>query len=121
MLTSLELIAAGACMGGSVTGFAVSSARESNAAFFYNLIMMVIGTLAASLVFTHPPSGTGPVFAAAVILIAGSLALAAIRAMSTRSQGIGLYLCGLSAAVGIAFVQTLGAGSGASSAVRLFT
>ena len=107
MLTTLELFAAGACMGSSMTGFAVNGEREPTTAYIYNLIMMVIGTIATSLVFTHGAGAAEPIYLFAMAVIAGSLAIAAARAFATRHHVLGAYLSGLSAAAAIALSQTL--------------
>ena len=117
MLGSLELLAAGACMGGSMTGFAVSRDREPASAYTYNLIMMVIGTLAASLAFMHRSAGFDTIYLAAAALIAGSL----IRAFATRQHSIGVYLAALSAAVAFALSQTLSSAVAVSSTANLMS
>lgn len=121
MLGSLELLAAGACMGGSMTGFAVSRDREPASAYTYNLIMMVIGTLAASLAFMHRSAGVDTIYLAAAALIAGSLAVAAIRAFATRQHSIGVYLAALSTAVAFALSQTLSSAVAVSSTANLMS
>ena len=121
MLGSLELLAAGACMGGSMTGFAVSRDREPASAYTYNLIMMVIGTLAASLAFMHRSAGFDTIYLAAAALIAGSLAVAAIRAFATRQHSIGVSLAALSAAVAFALSQTLSSAVAVSSTANLMS
>lgn len=120
MLTSLELIAAGACMGSSMTGLAVNGAREPNTAFFYSLIMMVIGTLAASLALVHPAHEIGPIYFGAVSVIAISLAIAALRAFSTAQKLSGLYFTILSTAVAFALAQSFAATGALPSVAKLF-
>lgn len=121
MLATLELFAAGACMGSSMTGFAVNGDREPATAYFYNLIMMVIGTIATSLVFMHGPNAAEPIYLAAMGVIAGSLAIAAGRAFGTRHHMLGAYLSALSAAVAISLSQTLTKTSALSSGAAMFT
>ncbi|MEL7542025.1 MAG: hypothetical protein AAGJ51_14075 [Pseudomonadota bacterium] len=121
MLTTLELFAAGACMGSSMTGFAVNGSREPATAYIYNLIMMVIGTIATSLVFMHGPGSAEPIYLIAMVVIAGSLAIAAARAFATRHHLLGAYLTGLSAAVAIALSQTLTTTSALSSGAAMFS
>ena len=121
MLTTLELFAAGACMGSSMTGFAVNGDREPNTAYIYNLIMMVIGTIATCLVFMHQTSTGEPIYLAAMGVIAASLAIAAARAFSTEQHVIGIYLSALSAAVAIALSNTLTKMCALSSSAAMFT
>lgn len=121
MLTTLELFAAGACMGSSMTGFAVNGAREPNTAYVYNLIMMVIGTIATCLVFMHQPGAAQPIYLAAMAVIAGSLAIASARAFGTRHHVLGVYLSVLSAAVAISLSQTLTKTGALSTSAALFT
>ena len=120
MLTTLELFAAGACMGSSMTGFAVNGAREPTTAYIYNLIMMVIGTIATSLVLMHQPGALEPIYLIAMAVIAVSLAIAAARAFGTRHHVLGAYLTGLSASVAIALSQTLTQTSALSSGAAMF-
>lgn len=121
MLATLELFAAGACMGGSMTGFAVNGAREPNTAYFYNLIMMVIGTIAASLAFVHQPSANEPIYLAAMFVIAASLAIAASRSFATGGKVMGVYLSALSAAVALLVTQTLTKTGALSFSAAMFT
>ena len=120
MLTTLELFAAGAVMGGSMTGFAVNGDREPTTAYIYNLIMMVIGTIATSLVFMHGSGATEPIYLLAMAVIAVSLAIAATRAFGTRHHVLGTYLSGLSAAVAIALSHTITTASALSSSAAMF-
>ena len=121
MLTTLELFAAGAVMGSSMTGFAVNGEREPTTAYIYNLIMMVIGTIATSLVFMHGPGASEPIYLAAMAVIAVSLAIAAARAFGTRHHVLGVYLSALSAAVSIALSKTLTNASALTSSAAMFT
>ena len=121
MLATLELFAAGACMGGSVTGFAVNGQREPNTAYFYNLIMMVIGTIAASLSFVHQPTAAEPIYLAAMFVIAASLAIAASRSFATGGKVMGVYLSALSAAVALLVTQTLTKTGALTSSAAMFT
>ena len=121
MLATLELFAAGACVGGSMTGFAVNGEREPNTAYFYNLIMMVIGTIAASLAFVHQPSAGEPIYLAAMGVIAASLAVAASRSFMGRGHVMGAYLSALSAAVALLVTQTLTKTGALSSSAAMFT
>jgi len=121
MLTTLELFAAGACMGSSMTGFAVNGTREPTTAYIYNLIMMVIGTIATSLVFMHQPGAAEPIYLVAIAVIAVSLAIAATRAFGTRHHVLGTYLTGLSAAVAISLSQTLSKAGALTTSAALFT
>lgn len=121
MLPTLELFAAGACMGSSMTGFAVNRTREPNTAYFYNLIMMVIGTIAASLVFMHQPSVGEPIYLGAMFVIALSLAVAASRSFAGRGHVMGVYLSALSAAVAFALVQILAKPGALSSSAAMFS
>jgi hypothetical protein len=121
MLTTLELFAAGACMGSSMTGFAVNGDREPTTAYIYNLMMMVIGTIATSLVFMHGPSAAEPIYLIAMAVIAASIAIAAARAFGTRHHMLGAYLSGLSAAVAIALSQMLTKTSALTSSAGMFS
>ena len=104
-----------------MTGFAVNRTEEPASAYAYNLIMMVIGTLAASLVFIHRVSIHEPIYLAAAALIAGSLTIAAIRAFSTQQQGNGVYLAALSAAVAFALSQTVSAATAIDRVAAIIT
>lgn len=107
MLMTLELFAAGAVMGSSMTGFAVNGEKEPTTAYIYNLIMMVIGTIATSLVFMHGAGASEPIYLVAMGVIAASLAIAAARAFATGHHVLATYLGALSAAVAITLSQTL--------------
>lgn len=121
MLATLELFAAGACMGSSMTGFAVNRTSEPNTAYFYNLIMMVIGTIATSLVFMHHPSIAEPIYLGAMLVIALSLAIAASRSFAFRGHVMGAYLSALSAAVALALVQILTKPGTLSTSAAMFS
>jgi len=121
MIGTLELFAAGACMGGSMTGFAVNRSNEPASAYAYNLIMMVIGTLAAALAFINQSSAPATLYLGAGALIAGSLAVAALRAFATQQSAMGTYFAGLSAAVAFALSQNLAAHTALSRSADLIT
>lgn len=121
MIGTLELFAAGACMGGSMTGFAVNRTQEPASAYAYNLIMMVIGTLAAALTFIGQSQAPEAIYLGAGALIAGSLAVAAIRAFATKQSSMGVYFAGLSAAVAFALSQTLSSHAALNRAAELIT
>ena len=121
MLGSLELLVAGVCMGGSMSGFALNREREPASAYFHSLIMMVVGTLAASLAFLRHSASSDVIYLAAAALIAASLALAAIRAFATRQHGIGAYLAALSASVAFVLSKTFSSLSAVSHAADLLT
>ena len=80
-MMGFDLLLAGACMGGSVSSFAISNEGHGAASYWHGIITLVVGTLAAMFCQTCLSGTTAfsPMLPLAVAVILVSLALTTLR------------------------------------------